>query len=283
MLCLRRSVIGRQAERVPCGKRIRAILVIGILAAAGCRQTTVRHTTRHYEYEIPEPSKYVVPAQPEPARAPAPKRKVPEGGYTVRKGDTLWSISNRFGLESWRLLLEANPAIRNPKDLKTGMQLRIPGKGAGSRTRPAEARAPTRLLPTPRVPAGPKEHRFLWPVRGRIVCRFGRAMPGEPDVLCRGIVISVPSGAAVRAAKSGVAFVMNSVPGLGCTVSVDHGDGTVTTYAHNERAAVAYGEFVRQGDTIAYAGSSGRANSTQVLFRIDSRGRPVDPLRFLPR
>jgi murein DD-endopeptidase MepM/ murein hydrolase activator NlpD len=75
---------------------------------------------------------------------------------------------------------------------------------------------------------------------------------------------------------------MDSVPGLGKTVSIDHGDGTVTIYGHCSRILVNHGQYVHQGDEIAQAGSTGRAKRPQLFFRIDRNRQPVDPMQYLP-
>ena len=77
-------------------------------------------------YRVPEPTPqeiaHVRPAEVE--KQPLPPLPA-QGEYVVQPGDTLWSIAQRFQLESWSVLLELNPGI-DPKDLKPGSRLALP-------------------------------------------------------------------------------------------------------------------------------------------------------------
>ena len=198
--------------------------------------------------------------------------------YVVKKGDTLWRIARRYGVE-WTAILEAN-GLTDPEALQPGMRLTIPPAW-----RPAAAPiGPTEKLPKPRQHVRPAaEKGFIWPVRGTVIGRFGKTRPGQAGVVNRGIDIRVADRTTVRAAKSGQAFRAVRFPGFGKVVVIDHGDGTVTFYGHNAEILVADGARVRQGDTIARAGSTGRPTGPRLHFRILRDHVPADPLRYLPK
>lgn len=69
--------------------------------------------------------------------------------------------------------------------------------------------------------------------------------------------------------------------GYGTMVEVDHGNGYVTRYAHNNRNVVKAGDMVEKGQIIALMGSSGRSTGPHVHFELLHNGKPVDPIKFL--
>jgi len=69
--------------------------------------------------------------------------------------------------------------------------------------------------------------------------------------------------------------------GYGNLVEINHGDGYVTRYAHNERTLVKVGDTVKRGETIALMGSTGHSTGPHVHFEVLRNGRQVDPLSFI--
>ena len=136
------------------------------------------------------------------------------------------------------------------------------------------------LLPLPSNPSAEDTgRRFIWPVRGRVLSGFG---PREGGLINDGINIAVREGEDVRAAASGkVIFASDRFHALGNLILVEHKDGWVTAYAHNDQMRVATGDRVQQGQVIALAGSSGTVDRSQLHFEIRQNGTPVNPLNFL--
>jgi murein DD-endopeptidase MepM/ murein hydrolase activator NlpD len=64
-------------------------------------------------------------------------------------------------------------------------------------------------------------------------------------------------------------------------VEVNHGNGYVTRYAHNEQNLVQAGEQVQPGQAIALMGSSGRATGPNLHFEVRYLGRAVNPVKFI--
>jgi murein DD-endopeptidase MepM/ murein hydrolase activator NlpD len=64
-------------------------------------------------------------------------------------------------------------------------------------------------------------------------------------------------------------------------VEINHGNGFVTRYAHNERNLVSVGETVQKGQPIALMGSTGRATGPNLHFEVLRNGRQVNPLQFV--
>ncbi|HUL46282.1 MAG TPA: peptidoglycan DD-metalloendopeptidase family protein [Steroidobacteraceae bacterium] len=117
--------------------------------------------------------------------------------------------------------------------------------------------------------------KLAWPVSGRLVARFGDARAG--GVRWDGVLVATERGAPVRAVCGGRVIYADWLPGLGLLAIVDHGDGYLSLYGHNERLYKAAGENVAIGDTIAAAGDSGGTGRTELYFEIRKGGKPVDP------
>jgi murein DD-endopeptidase MepM/ murein hydrolase activator NlpD len=71
--------------------------------------------------------------------------------------------------------------------------------------------------------------------------------------------------------------------GYGRTVEINHGNGYVTRYGHNQKALVQVGETVQKGQPIALMGSTGRSTGPHLHFEVLKQGRAVDPMTFVRR
>jgi septal ring factor EnvC (AmiA/AmiB activator) len=117
--------------------------------------------------------------------------------------------------------------------------------------------------------------KLAWPVNGHVVAHFGESRAG--GVKWDGVLVATERGAPVRAVYHGRVIYADWLPGLGLLEIVDHGDGYMSLYGHNERLYKAVGERVTAGDTIASAGDSGGSNRPELYFEIRKAGKPVDP------
>jgi murein hydrolase activator len=117
--------------------------------------------------------------------------------------------------------------------------------------------------------------KLAWPVSGHVVARFGDARAG--GVRWDGVLVATERGAPVKAVCQGRVIYADWLPGLGLLTIVDHGDGYLSLYGHNERLYKAVGEQVGAGDTIAAAGDSGGSPRPELYFEIRKAGKPVDP------
>lgn len=117
--------------------------------------------------------------------------------------------------------------------------------------------------------------RLAWPVAGRILARFGQTRAG--GLRWDGMLLGVERGAPVRAVHHGRVAYADWLPGLGLLVIVDHGQGYLSLYGHNEQIYRRVGDRVAAGDTLAAAGDSGGRSRPELYFEIRRRGRPIDP------
>jgi murein hydrolase activator len=117
--------------------------------------------------------------------------------------------------------------------------------------------------------------KLAWPVAGKLVARFGDARAG--GVHWDGVLVATERGTPVKAVCDGRVIYADWLPGLGLLAIVDHGDGYLSLYGHNERLYKGVGEHVAAGDTIAAAGDSGGSSRPELYFEIRKGGKPVDP------
>ena len=92
-----------------------------------------------------------------------------------------------------------------------------------------------------------------------------------------GMDVRMAYGTEVLAAARGVVASAGERPGYGLTVTVDHGDGRETRYAHLSAIDVSPGDPVGSGQLIARSGNSGRTTGAHLHFEAREFGRPVDP------
>jgi len=119
--------------------------------------------------------------------------------------------------------------------------------------------------------------KWRWPVRGKIVHRFS-AKSGK-----KGLGISGKSGKRIVAAAAGrVVYSGSGLRGYGKLIIIKHNDTYLSAYANNKKILVNEQQKVKSGQHIADMGSNG-ANKTMLHFEIRKNGKPVNPIRYLPR
>src|SRR5688572_12783659 len=97
----------------------------------------------------------------------------------------------------------------------------------------------------------------------------------------KGVDFAGRAGAEVVAVAAGVVTWSRDRYGYGKMVEINHGNGFVTRYAHNERNLVQVGDTVQKGQAIATMGSTGRATGPNLHFEVLRNGRQVNPLQFI--
>jgi len=103
---------------------------------------------------------------------------------------------------------------------------------------------------------------------------------GRP-ALHAGIDFAGKLGSDIVAVAAGVVIWSAKRHGYGNLIEINHGNGYVTRYAHNQKNLVEVGETVRKGQKIALMGSSGRSTGPHVHYEVLRDGRQVDPARYL--
>lgn len=99
----------------------------------------------------------------------------------------------------------------------------------------------------------------------------------------KGLDFAGKYGSPVVATGAGIVTWADDRYGYGNLVEVDHGDGFVTRYGHNETLHVRIGDVVTKGQKIAAMGSTGRSTGPHVHYEVLHNGKHVDPLKYVFR
>ena len=206
--------------------------------------------------------------------------------HKVAKGETFYRIAKAYGL-SVAALMDANQ-ISDPRELKVGEELAIPGAREVHSVSDADAPEPEAR---PRAPAAPEprvERRepvkvgqpqgvLHWPLRGVLYARFGKKGKEPHD----GIDLAAPAGTPVKTAAPGTVLFAGEQRAYGLIAIVQHQGDLITLYAHNRDLRVKTGQLVREGQVVATVGDSGRTSGPHLHFEVRKGGVPVDPLEHL--
>jgi biotin carboxyl carrier protein len=126
---------------------------------------------------------------------------------------------------------------------------------------------------------------WVWPAAGRISGVFGsqRVLNGQPRRPHYGLDIAAPTGTAVYAPKAGkVVLAQSDNYYSGHTLILDHGHQLTSTYIHLHSMAVSVGDLVEQGQKIGEVGATGRVTGPHLDWRLNWRGRRMDPMLVMP-
>lgn len=243
-------------------------------------------------------------------------RIVRPSNYDVRKGDTLYAIAWRFGIDhrslaAWNgisspYLIYPDQKLRlsKPRQVAVTMPLKsdsteiprkpgperkvdnkplAPGKPPSNATGQSKS-APVVVSPAPSVSSPPQKVpapaatsiSWGWPAEGDLLMRFSNDRSGY-----NGIDIGGRRGQQIKAAASGeVVYSGVGLVGYGDLVIIKHDEQYLSAYGHNRKRLVKEGDRVRAGQKIAEMGDTG-TDRYKLHFEIRRNGKPVDPLKYL--
>lgn len=118
-----------------------------------------------------------------------------------------------------------------------------------------------------------------WPLKGRVAHSYGSQRSGS--LRWKGWMIGAKSGQPVNAVHDGHVIFSNYLRGFGLLIILNHGDGYMTLYAHNEELLKETGDWVLSNETISRAGDSGGLDKPALYFEIRNQGQPADPKVWL--
>jgi len=233
--------------------------------------------------------------------------------YTVKRGDTLSAIAQKYSLNLDTLLSFNN--IRKVASLKVGTVLEMPNSdGLKYRVKRGDylggiankyqislnsildwnnletsviTPAQDIFIPGARMSANELNRilgkLFIYPARGEITSRFG--MRKDPFTGIKrfhnGVDIANDNGAPVLAAMSGQVAMIGYNSNFGKYIIVRHADGFQTLYSHLSAFQVSKNERVNQGQLLGKVGNSGYSTGSHLHFSIFLKGEPVDPFKYL--
>jgi lipoprotein NlpD len=210
----------------------------------------------------------------------------------VKRGDTLYSIAWRFGID-FRSLLKRN-RITNPNLIFVGQKLNLELPSTAGRivaiapkptnSKPA-ARSRTQSPPASGSQTKSSRSQANRPASKRLVWTWptsGTVQPASSALGTKGIEILGKPGQTVVAAASGmVVYSGSGLRGYGQLIIVKHDEEFLSAYAHNDKLIVSEGVAVKQGQKIAEMGNSD-AKRVMLHFEIRRDGKAVEPLQYLP-
>jgi len=119
------------------------------------------------------------------------------------------------------------------------------------------------------------KRKLRWPVKGKIAHRFGSK---KQDYLkWKGVLISAPIGRQVKTIHSGKILFADWLKGYGLVTVIDHGEGYMSLYGHNQTLLKSVGDRVETGEPIALVGQSGGQQQSGLYFEIRYQGKAVNP------
>ncbi|MBE9539511.1 MAG: peptidoglycan DD-metalloendopeptidase family protein [Proteobacteria bacterium] len=223
-------------------------------------------------------------------------RSAPPSVYNVQRGDTLYSITWRYGLD-YRTVASAN-GISSPYTIYPGQKLYLKKKApsasrstavkpSSTQPTPGKSSATTKAVPRTTTTSstrssgksagkpGATVSTWRWPTAGKVT-------RGYSSTVHKGIDIAGKRGDAIVAVAAGrVVYAGAGIVGYGELLIIKHNEIYLSAYGHNYRLLVKEGEQVKAGQKIAEKGSSG-TDTVKLHFEIRKEGKPVDPQKLLP-
>ncbi|MEO6227960.1 MAG: peptidoglycan DD-metalloendopeptidase family protein, partial [Thermomonas sp.] len=120
-----------------------------------------------------------------------------------------------------------------------------------------------------------------WPVTGNLLAAYGGKLPDGRR--SDGVLVAAPAGTTVKAVADGQVVFADWMTGYGMILIIDHGNGYMSLYAHNDGLLRDAGDAVKRGDPVANVGKSGGQEQPALYFELRRNGQPVDPRGWLQR
>ena len=238
--------------------------------------------------------------------------------YTVKAGDSISTISRKFGLSNISTLIAVNN-ISNVRTLRSGQKLKIPSAdGLLYKVQPGDSlnalsvkyhvsveeildvndldsdsltKGMELFIPGAKMDATSLKKAmgelFVYPITAawRLTSRFGPRKDPFTGVSSNhtGVDMACPTGTPIRAAMSGIVVIAGWSNVFGNYVIINHGNGYQSLYGHMSKITVKKGQSVDNSTKIGLVGSTGYSTGPHLHFTIYKNGRLVDPLSLLKR
>ena len=283
--------------------RLRSLLITGFTAT----------TLAACALDSPMPRAPVSSTTKTPENKPAAPVSVGPNQYMVQKGDNLYNIGRKFGIPHLKLA-EINQ-LQTPYEIHVGQVLNINPKAvtnianskANDTSGADDAEVVTSAITRPELtPAGDATNatsaspgatpdgtkaaadgqdieaiadsdiQWQWPLSGKVSAGF------DPQ-LNKGLNITGAAGQTINAAGAGkVIYSGMDVRGYGKLIIIKHNSNLLSVYAHQGNSFVKEGSFVTQGEKLATLPAPSNNKPPMLHFEIRQKGKPVDPVSYLP-
>lgn len=203
----------------------------------------------------------------------AASSKAPEN-YTVKKGDTWYSIARNFNTNV-KVLYELNNAGADT-GLKTGQKVNVPSSSAvasapAKKDTPASQPLPLPVVDTHSYSSKKGDSNLVWPVE-------------KPDVTyvngkVSGVSLSAKKDESVNAIKAGTVMFSGSYRGFGNVVFIQSKTGHIYAYTGLGKILVSKGEYIDYKSQIGTAGIDSYSSKSQISLMVFQNGLPIDPAK----
>ena len=239
----------------------------------------------------------LVACDSQPVRVPV--SQIGERGkfHQVRHGDTLYSIAWRYG-QDYHDIAKLN-GISKPYTIYVGQRVWLSRQQSGSQSTGksravSKARTSKRnqgLVYKSKPKAAPtktfvaSKFDWQWPVRGKIISRFGNQKNRKLKTITENVGIEIQSavGTPVITVLDGVISTITYIRGHGNIIIVDHGGGFNTVYAQVENIQVNENEYIQAGDRLAKIASDGKAKNGKLHFEVWGNQQKLNPEHWLSK
>ncbi len=124
--------------------------------------------------------------------------------------------------------------------------------------------------------------KLVWPAKGKLLKKFGHNKKGG-NLKWQGVLIDAETGTSVNAVGTGKIVFADWFRNLGLLIIIDHGDGFMSLYGHNQNLLKNTGDWVLAGEKIATVGDSGGQSDTALYFEIRKGAEPLNPAHWCKR
>ncbi len=135
-------------------------------------------------------------------------------------------------------------------------------------------------LPDSSAPINQLKGKLPWPTPGKIAYRFGMLDPAS-HMRWSGILIEAAEGDEVKAIHRGRVVFSDWLRGFGLLMILDHGNGYMSLYGHNQALYKDLGDWVDPNEVIARVGSSGGRAKSGLYFEFRHKGQPQNPQKWM--
>lgn len=129
------------------------------------------------------------------------------------------------------------------------------------------------------TPFAERKGMLPWPTDGKVLYRFG-SKHELGDLTRDGITLAAAAGTRVQAVHHGRVVFSDWLGNSGQLLIIDHGDGFMTLYAHNQELLKTEGDWVAAGETIATVGNTGGQRDSALYFEIRRNGKAENPVNW---